>query len=170
MPLQPGRDGTYHAGTNQLNGPFDTRLNLWTARRQRSQELKQLYEADWIRYWKWYRNYTEPLSDPADWWRSNETIPTVFKIVETLLPRYMLGMFESPDWFTVEGRQARVVEYEQMVEQLLKATIEEMQLFPKLYEDTRETLEPETVIGLRGRVSNRNDETSLVAERVKKLT
>ncbi|GAG08634.1 unnamed protein product, partial [marine sediment metagenome] len=114
MPLQPGHDGTYHGGPNQLNGPFDVRINLWTARRQRSQELKQLYEANWTKYWKWYRNNTEPMTDAADWWRSNETIPTVFKIVETLLPRYMLGMFESPNWFTVEAKHARVESYEHM--------------------------------------------------------
>jgi hypothetical protein len=134
MALQPGRDSAYHPGPNQLNGPFDIRINLWTARRQRSQELKQLYEGDWIRYWKYYRNFTEPLSDPADWWRSNETIPTVFKIVETLLPRYVVGMFSSPDWFTVEARQARNEGYERMCEQLIRATIEEMELFPKIYE------------------------------------
>jgi hypothetical protein len=134
MALQPGRTGAYHGGTNQLNGPFDVRINMWTARRQRSQELKQLYEADWIKYWKWYRNFTDPMSDPSDWWRSNETIPTVFKIIETLLPRYVVGMFSSPDWFTVESRQARNQQYERMCEQLLKATIEEMELFPKIYE------------------------------------
>ena len=49
MGLQAGRDGSYHPGSNQLNGPFDIRINLWTARRQRSQELKQIYEADWIK-------------------------------------------------------------------------------------------------------------------------
>ncbi len=140
MGLQAGRDSAYHAGVNQLSGPFDIRINLWTARRQRSQDLKQLYEGDWIRYWKWYRNFTEPLADPADWWRSNETIPTVFKIIETLLPRYVVGMFSTPDWFTAEARQARSADYERMVENLLRATIEEMKLFPELYEALKYSL------------------------------
>jgi hypothetical protein len=134
MPFMAGSSGAYFEGPNQLNGPFDVRINLWTARRQRSQELKQLYEADWIRYWKWYRNWAEPMEDPADWWRSNEVIPTVYKVVETLLPRYVIGMFDTPDWFTVEARQARDADYEGMCESLLRATMEEMELFPKMYE------------------------------------
>ncbi len=134
MPMQPGRASAYHGGVNQEHGVHDVRINLWTARRQRSQDLKQLYEGDWIKYWNWYRNQTAPINDPADWWRSNETIPTVFKIVETLLPRYVVGMFDAPDWFNVEARQRRDADYEKLCETLLKSTIEDMELFPKMYE------------------------------------
>jgi len=134
MPFMAGSSGAYFEGPNQLNGPFDVRINLWTARRQRSQELKQLYEGDWIKYWKWYRNWAEPMEDPADWWRANEVIPTVYKVIETLLPRYVIGMFDTPDWFSVEARQRRDSEYELMCESLLRATVEEMELFPKMYE------------------------------------
>lgn len=112
----------------------DWRIDLWSGRRQRAQEYKQLFESDWAQYWHWYRNVVEPINDIASWWRSNEAIPTCFKVVETLLPRYILGMFDSPDWFTVEARQRRDEGYEHMCEQLLKATIEEMELFPKMYE------------------------------------
>lgn len=116
---------------------LDNRNQLWSSRRQRSQELKQLHEASWLQYWAWYRNTTEPLDDPADWWRSNEPIPTVFKVVETLLPRYIMGMFESPDWFSVEGRNFRSEAYETLVQNLLRTTIEEMELFPLIYEAMR---------------------------------
>jgi len=118
-------------------GALDGRQQLWSARRQRSQELKQLHEPDWLRYWAWYRNNVEPLDDPADWWRSNEPIPTAFKIIETLLPRYIMGMFESPDWFSVEGRNFRSEAYETLVQNLLRTTIEEMELFPLIYEAMR---------------------------------
>lgn len=134
MALQPGRESAYKSGVNQEAGIPDDRIKLWVSRRQRSQELKQLYESEWTRYWQWYRNYSEPLHDPADWWRSNETVPTVFKVIETLLPRYVIGMFDHPEWFTVEARQRRDTDYEHMIEALLKATIEEMDLFPKVYE------------------------------------
>lgn len=113
---------------------WDGRLQLWIARRQRAQDYKQLFEMDWIQYWKWYRNWVRPLADPADWWRANEGIPTCFKIIETLLPRYLIGMFDSPDWFNVEARQRRDQGYEQMCEGLLRNTIENMDLFPKMYE------------------------------------
>lgn len=112
----------------------DVRIQMWTSRRQRAQEYKQLFEPNWVQYWKWYRNVVAPLTDPSDWWRSNESIPTVFKVVETLLPRYLIGMFDAPEWFHVEARQRRDEGYEHMVEGLLKATIEEMEIFPKMYE------------------------------------
>lgn len=121
-------------GLSPWAGVGNPTLALWVRRRQRAQELKQMYEGEWQKYWRWYRAFNDPLSDPGDWWRSNEVIPTVFKVVETLIPRYILGMFESPDWFSVEARQRRDEGYEQMCESLLRATVEEMKLFPKMYE------------------------------------
>lgn len=123
--------------TNQGASAFDRRLRMWTARRQRSQELKQIHETAWLTYWDWYRNVVEPLDDPADWWRSNEAVPTVFKIVETLLPRYVLGMFDSPDWFTVEGRNYKSEMYEHLCYNLLRQAVEEMNIFPKVVEAMR---------------------------------
>ena len=116
---------------------YDPRLRLWSSRRQRAQELKNLHESSWQLYWAWYRNATDPLTDPADWWRSNEQIPTPFKIVETLLPRYILGMFDSPDYFVVEARNGRSEIYETLVYNLLRQQTEEMMLFPNLYEALR---------------------------------
>lgn len=118
----------------------DGRVHLWSGRRQRSQELKQLHESDWVTYWDAYRNVVEPLSDPADWWRSNEPVPTVFKIIETLLPRLVMGMFDSPDWFFVQARNGRSEQYETMCYNLLKQVVEEMDIFPKLYEALRYSL------------------------------
>ena len=112
----------------------DPRVRMWGTRRRQSQDLKQLYESKWQYYWSQYRAFSQPLGDPSDWWRSSETIPTIFKIIHTLLPRYVLGMFQSPDWFSAEARNARNEEYEQLVYSLLRTTVEEMKLFPKMYE------------------------------------
>jgi hypothetical protein len=125
---------TTAAGVNASNPISAPEIMLWTARRQRSQELKQIYEGQWIQYWRWYKNYSEPLTDAADWWRSNETIPTVFKVVETILPRILLGMFQSPDWFTVEAKQRRDEQYETMVTQLLRTAMDDMDIFSKMFE------------------------------------
>ncbi len=116
---------------------IDQRVQLWTSRRQRSQELKQLHEPTWLQAWQWYTNVVEPLTDAADWWRSNEAIPTPFKIVETLFPRYVTGMFDSPDWFTVEAQAFHAEEYESLVQALLRVAVEEMNIFPKIYEALR---------------------------------
>jgi len=130
-------DGVSEQFLPDKNFAFDPRVRVWTSRRQRSQELKQLHESDWLRYWDWYRNVQEPLDDPADWWRSNEVVPTPFKIIETILPRLVMGMFDSPDYFVVEARNARAELYEHMVFNLLKQLLEDMELFPKLYEALR---------------------------------
>lgn len=121
-------------------GISDGRVYLWTGRRQRSQELKQLYESNWVTYWDAYRNVVEPLTDPADWWRSNEPVPTVFKIIETLLPRLVMGMFDSPDWFSIEAKGGRNEQYETMCYNLLKGVVEDMDVFPKIYEALRYSL------------------------------
>lgn len=134
MPVAQGSKGT--------GMPFsaDSRVKLWQERRDRSQELKQLHQGDITKYWQWYRNFVQPLSDPLDWWRSNEQIPTCFKIIETLLPRYVVGMFDSPEWFTVEARNGRNERYEQICASLLRITVEEMKLFPKIVEALRYSL------------------------------
>lgn len=127
--------------SNKLNSlAWDSRVRLWTGRRQRSAELKQRYEGNWTNYWQWYRNEVIPLTDAADWWRSNEQIPTVFKIIETLLPRYVTGMFSDPDWFTVEARTPNAELYERKCYELLKTTLEEMKVFPEMVEALRYSL------------------------------
>lgn len=126
------------AASNPTNATvYDPTIMLWSGRRARSEELKSLYKEKWTQYWQYYRNYVMPLTDPADWWRSNEQIPTVFKIIETLLPRYVTGMFDSPDWFTVEARSPKGEEYESKCFNLLKTVVEEMDVFETMTEALR---------------------------------
>ena len=72
-----------------------------------------------------------------DWWRSREPIATPYKIIETLMPRYVVSMFASPDWLKVEAQTPESEDYELMVESLLKKVVQEMNLFPKLKEALR---------------------------------
>ena len=113
---------------------MDPTVHFWGKRLSDSEELKQTKMAVWSAYWRWYRNNVTPLKDPSQWWRSNESIPTVFKIVETILPRYLLGMFDNPDWFEVEARQERDEDYENLCQQLLRTKMEQMKIFPKVYD------------------------------------
>ena len=112
----------------------DRRVRLWMSRQTRAEELKQIHWPKWRSYWAWYRAYVVPIKDAAQWWRSNESIPTPFKIVETVLPRYLLGIFEDPDWYTVEARHMRDEAYEDLCQRLLRVKIEQMKLFPKAYD------------------------------------
>ena len=113
---------------------LDGRIRLWEGRQTKAEELKQLHWPRWRSYWSYYRNKVKPITDPAQWWRSNEAIPTPFKIVETILPRYLLSMFEDPDWFAVEARHARDEEYEDLCQRLLRIKLDQMELFPKIYD------------------------------------
>ena len=113
---------------------LDQRVRYWIRRQNNSEELKLIHWKRWRAYWGWYRSKITPLRDPSQWWRSNEYIPTPFKIVETILPQYLIGMFQDPDWFTVEARHARVEEYENLCQQLLRQKIDQMKVFPKIYD------------------------------------
>lgn len=121
----------------------DDRLVVWQRRRSRSRDFRAPFEGRWSAYWKYYRNTSRPLTDDADWWRSNEPIPTPFKIVETLMPRYVVSMFSSPDWVKVEARHPEAEEYENLVENLLKTRVQEMHLF----ENLKEALRYATIMG-----------------------
>lgn len=112
----------------------DTRTHLWTVRKSNAQNLRVLHEQWWTRYWAWYRARVKELSDPVDWWRSNEVVPEIFKQIETILPRHIIGMFSGPEWFTVQSTQGLGEPYERAVQSLLMYGVEKMQLFPKLYE------------------------------------
>lgn len=124
-----------------MASPYDTPygdgencIRLWHGRQTRAEELKEIHKPGWRASWSWYRNNIKPLTDPTQWWRSNEAIPTPFKIIETILPRYLLSMFENPDWFSVEGRNARSEDYERLCEQLLRTKLDQMRIFPKVYD------------------------------------
>ena len=115
-------------------GPLTDTAQLWTARREASQRLKEHHETDWTRYWRWYMNWTNPMTDPQDWWRSNVPDPQAFKVIETLLPKHILGMFQKQEWFVVRGREPGDDIPAKKAQALLEYMVDRMEMFPKLYE------------------------------------
>jgi len=113
---------------------LDSRVQLWTRRKSDSQNLRILHESWWTKYWSWYRARITELNDPVDWWRSNEVVPEIFKVIETILPRHIIGMFSGPEWFAVQATTGAGEMYEQSVQSLLMYGVERMKLFPKVYE------------------------------------
>lgn len=123
------------ANTTGSDSPALTSVtDLWLRRRAAADDLMQYHKPDWRRYWRWYLNWIQPLTDPNDYWRSNAPDPEAFKVIETLLPKHILGMFSSQEWFTVKGRERNDAEYARMVQSLLVYMTERMNVFPKLYE------------------------------------
>lgn len=132
MPLDSFFGGT---GKPQMEVPIqDSRVALWARRKSDSQNLRVLHESWWTKYWSWYRARVGELSDPVDWWRSNEVVPEIFKVIETILPRHIIGMFSGPEPFSVQSTNGIGEAYEQKVQALLMYSMEKMQLFPKIYE------------------------------------
>lgn len=118
-----------------MQSPFsDPRIGLWTKRAAEYDEFARLFQPDWIRYWRYFRAWRQPLTEPLDWWRSNEVIPTAFKIIETIVPKYLFGLFDSPDWFTVKGTEPTDEIWELAITSLLKEQVEEMHLIPEALE------------------------------------
>jgi hypothetical protein len=118
------------------SGAGDPVLSLWHTRYRQALEYQQQSGAElsWARYWRWYRAFRQPMTQPFDWWRSNEVIPTCFKIVETIFPRHILSMFDSPDWFSVRGTEGMDERWELAIESLMHEQLEEMNIFPTAYE------------------------------------
>jgi len=123
----------------------DEIISIWHRRRDISQRLRLPYETQWIANWKSYRAYIEDVMDPQDWWRSNTFIPEIFNSVETILPRMILGMFNSPEWFDVACPHAMgpghpgmlCTDYERMVKSLLMYGTRRMNLFETAYEGSK---------------------------------
>lgn len=114
--------------------PLTDTAQLWASRKSAAESLKENHEADWARYWRWYMNWVEPMTDPQDWWRSNVPDPQAFKVIETLLPKHILGMFQKQEWFTVKGREASDDIPARKAQALLEYMVDRMDMFPKLYE------------------------------------
>lgn len=112
----------------------DPRINLWNRRVAEYEQYAMLFQPQWIRYWRYYRAWRQPLTEPLDWWRSNEVIPTCFKIIETIFPKYVFGVFDSPNWFTVKGTEPTDEIWELAIESLLQEQVEEMKLVPIVME------------------------------------
>ena len=85
-------------------GPLTDAAELWMGRKSHAEELKENHQGDGVRFWRWYMEWIKPMNDPADWWRSNAPDPEEVKVIETLLPKHILGMFHKQEWFTVKGR------------------------------------------------------------------
>jgi hypothetical protein len=108
----------------------DGRIALWNKRAGDFDTYAQQFQSRWSAYWKWYRAWKQPLTEPLDWWRSNEVIPTLFKVIETLTPRYVFGLFDRPDWLSLRGTEGSDEILELSIQQLIREQFEEMEMLP----------------------------------------
>lgn len=94
-------------------------VELWSNRRQAADELRKQYEDRWMQNWQWYRNKRTTESIPGQQWRSNRQLPDAFKVIETMVPQHVMGMFRNRDWFSVEAPTVPGETYQKVVKALL---------------------------------------------------
>lgn len=97
----------------------DKLIGLWSQRKDDSYVLRQIYEDRWIQNWQWYRNTKTTKRIKNQPWTSNVMIPDAFRIIETMLPSHIMGMFDNPNWFSVEAPTAPGQTYQRAVKALL---------------------------------------------------
>lgn len=97
----------------------DKLTELWQERHTWAQEHRHNYEDRWIRNWQWYRNTRQTQRMPGQFWRSNAQIPDAYRVIETMVPQHVLGMFRNPHWFSVEAQGVPGETYQQVVKSLL---------------------------------------------------
>lgn len=97
----------------------DRLVELWKGRHQVGDEHRKLYEERWIRNWQWYRNVKSTSRIRGQQWRSNRQIPDAFRVIETMVPQHVIGMFRNRNWFSVDAPQANGLEYAKMAKALL---------------------------------------------------
>lgn len=99
----------------------DVRLvEMWQGRKKAAHEYRQHFEQRWYDNWQWYRNAKSTTPLPGQFWRSNRQLPDAFRVIETMLPQHVMGMFRSPQWFSVEAPSTAGKTYQLMAKQLLK--------------------------------------------------
>lgn len=115
-------------GTRGLVAAPTSRTGLWQARwRNWRDSFEQSVGPKVRKYWQLYRAFdVAPLPGPKQAWRDRTVIPTCFKIIETRVPRIVMGQWGAREWFTVEGRDARDEQYEEMVRTLMRVKIDQI--------------------------------------------
>ena len=88
--------------------------------RARGYEYRQEFEPGWLKRWQGYMNLRPRPKIPNEFWSHSRTrVPDEFRIIETLLPQHLLGMFRSPNWFSVQSIEGPGQFYDTLVKALL---------------------------------------------------
>ena len=102
-----------------------TNTQLWNARfKQWDDAFQTDYWPQVKYYWQLYRNQDYGfLTGPAESWRDDTIIPSVFKIIETIVPRLVLSEWGGPRSFDIEAVESGDEIYEEKCKTLLKTNL-----------------------------------------------
>jgi hypothetical protein len=121
-----------------MANPRDTRIVEYRSTQYEvSREDRARLEGRWIKNFQLYRNTVPTRRYRLQNWHSNAMIPDPFRVIETLTPQHVLGMFRNPNWFSVETLERTGPVYRSMVKQLLLQGWRRMDGFAKTVEGVK---------------------------------
>lgn len=129
-PYNVGFGGDPNVGTSRSeSGPLhDPVVDLWLRRfRHWRDGFSRAIAPNVKLYWRLWRNFDDysPVG-PTGSWRDSTVVPEPFKLIETTLPRTVLGLFGGREWMVVQARRSRSEQYEEMVRTLMESKIEQI--------------------------------------------
>ncbi len=100
-------------------------------------QYRQYFEQQWRDNWQGYMNKRPRPDIPNEYWTKRTRIPDYMRIIETILPQHLLGMFRDNNWFSVRSVGGPGVLYEDVVKNLLLGTWRRADMFEKVIEGVK---------------------------------
>ncbi len=115
--------------------PITYIVNLY----QSSKQWREPYEKRWKRFYKLYRNWRDPSTQP---FKSNIFVPYIFSIVESVVPKMLGTIFNTRPILAVSARKGASENLARLLERLLEYQLDDEQLefFTKILEFFKESV------------------------------
>jgi len=94
-------------------------VGLWVERKQRASQYRRIFEPRWSKNWELYRNTKGTPKMKGQPWQWSESLADGFRIIETMIPQHVLGMFRNNQWFSVEAPTAPGETFQEAAKALL---------------------------------------------------
>ena len=98
----------------------DRLRDLWNGRMRHADDLRKHKEQQWYANWQRYRGRRENPKVRGQFWRQYLQMPDAFRIVESMVPQHIRGMFRNPNWFSVIANTQAGEDYSDLVRGLLQ--------------------------------------------------
>lgn len=116
-----------------------TIVDMVLERFRRSQNWRDQFRRNWIENEELYLAIS-PYYEGRPEWQSNYFDPQIFKIVETILPRLLGALFDTPPICTVSALSPEAMQQAQYVEGIIQREVEKMKYYGTCADTFKELL------------------------------